>query len=44
LKNILTSYQSEYKIVDHLYNEQARLVDIQPYFGNSPNKVLNLKK
>lgn len=44
LNNILTSYQSEYKIVDYLYNEQARLVDIQPYFGNPPNKALKLKK
>ena len=27
LENILISYQSEYKIVDYLYNEQANLKD-----------------
>jgi len=44
LENILSTYQSEYKIVDYLYTEQAGTIDNQPNLKEIPNKVINLKK
>ena len=44
LENILSSYQSEYKIVDYLYTEQAGQVDSNHYPKNASNKVINIKK
>ena len=44
LENILSNYQSEYKIVDYLYTEQAGTIDNQPNLKEIPNKVINLKK
>ncbi|MDA9152131.1 polysaccharide biosynthesis protein [bacterium] len=44
LENILSSYQSEYKIVDYLYNEQAGLLDNQVNLKEPLNKVISLKK
>ena len=44
LENILSNYQSEYKIVDYLYTEQAGLIDNQSNLKEIPNKVISLKK
>ena len=44
LENILSTYQSEYKIVDYLYTEQAGIIDNQPNLKELSNKVINLKK
>ena len=44
LENILSTYQSEYKIVDYLYTEQAGIIDDQPNLKELSNKVINLKK
>ena len=47
LENILSSYQSEYKIVDYLYTEQAGLpkddVKKSPDLSRS-GKVININK
>ena len=44
LENIISSYQSEYNIVDYLYTEQGGLIDNQPNLIETSNKVINLKK
>ena len=44
LENILSAYQSEYKIVDYLYTEQAGIIDNQDNIKELSNKVINLKK
>ena len=44
LENILSTYQSEYKIVDYLYTEQAGIIDNQANLKEISNKVINLKK
>ena len=44
LENILSSYQSEYKIVDYLYTEQAGQIDSNHSQKNVSNKVINIKK
>ena len=44
LENILSTYQSEYKIVDYLYTEQAGIIDNQDNIKELSNKVINLKK
>ena len=43
LENILSTYQSEYKIVDYIYTEQASLVANQPNFIDTSSKVIKLK-
>ena len=44
LENILSSYQSEYKIVDYLYTEQARQIGSDHSPKDMSNKVINIKK
>lgn len=44
LENILTAYQSEYKIVDYLYTERASLIGDQVHLNEPSNKVISLKK
>jgi len=44
LENILSSYQSEYKIVDYLYAEQARQIGSNHSPKDASNKIINIKK
>jgi len=43
LENILSSYQSEYEIVDYLYTEKASLIN-NSNLTNTSNKVIKIKK
>lgn len=43
LENILSSYKSEYEIVDYLYTEQASLIN-NSNLTNTSNKVIKIKK
>ena len=42
LENILSSYKSEYEIVDYLYTEKSRLVD-DNYKKNPTDNIVNIK-
>ena len=44
LENILSSYQSEYKIVDYLYTEQAGQIGSNLSSKDASNKIINIKK
>ena len=44
LENILSSYQSEYKIVDYLYTEQVGQIDSNHFPRDVSNKIINIKK
>jgi FlaA1/EpsC-like NDP-sugar epimerase len=44
LEKILSSYQSDYKIVDYFYMEQTGLIDSSSNLASLSNKAINIKK